>query len=655
MLTNAYGDPVLKDISLFKSKPEITSFKSIVLRNSGNDYGNTRFRDGMMTNLVKDMNTDIQAFEPIVLYLNGEYWGILNMREKVNEDYLESNHGVDANEVDILEGQSDIVEGSNGDYKELLDFMNINNLANDSYYEYVANEIDVDNFIDYQLSQIYFNNRDWPGNNIKFWQPHADGGKWRWIMYDTDFGFGIYGGNDYTLNTIQFALEPNGPGWPNPPWSTFMLRKLVLNGKFKNRFVNRFADIINTTFVSEKVIAQIDSIAAIVEPEILNNYKKWSNPSSAQWESSVQTMRNFAKNRALNVRNHINQQFVKGGIFDLTVSVSPVEAGNVKLNTIVVGGESWQGKYFENIPVTLTANTRNGYKFRQWEVNGVAVLDNSIEINLKKATTVKAIYDEVANDGNSIVINEINYSSLADKDAGDWIEIYNWGRVDLNISGWVFKDNEDEHQFIFPENTVIKSSDYLVIFRNETDFYTVYPNVLNTIGDFDFGLGSTEDAVRLFDNVGQLVDSVSYESESPWTVEPNGNGPTLELRSYYDDNSKAESWKTSLQNLGTPGMENSITTGTEWLANSGSDKKLLIYPNPFTTETRLKIENNGFEPMNIQIFSMDGRLVRYDKTQVSEYIWRGDNQDGQKLQPGIYICKVQSGSQVFTEKIVFGN
>jgi hypothetical protein len=173
-------------------------------------------------------------------------------------------------------------------------------------------------------------------------------------------------------------------------------------------------------------------------------------------------------------------------------------------------------------------------------------------------------------------------------------------------------------------------------------------------GDFDFGLGSTGDAVRLYDKSLQLVDSVTFGSELPWPVEPNGTGTTLELRQYYNDNTKAEFWKSSTTKLGTPGSRNSITTGSDLLAETSSEKQLRIYPNPFTDETKLKIENNSFEPMKVQIYSLDGRLVRNDISVNNEYVWRGDNQAGQKLQPGIYICKVQSGNKLFTGKVVLG-
>ena len=650
---NEYGDPVLENVQLFKSKP-ITSFKSIVLRNSGNDYDFTRFRDGMMTDLVKNMDTDIQAFEPVIMYLNGQYWGHINLREKINENYLASNHKVDADQVDILELESNIIEGSNSEYLDILAFLKNNNLASDANYDFVAKQINIGNYIDYMLSEIYFNNRDWPGNNIKFWKPQTEEGKWRWVMFDTDFGFGLYNSNDFTLNTIQFALEPNGPAWPNPPWSTFVFRKLFENTRFKHAFINRFADMMNTTFVGASVVSKIDSIAAIIQPEIQRHYNRWGAPSPVGWQNSVQTMRNFAMNRVQHVQSHINQQFIRAGIFEVTLSNFPAAAGTIKLNTIEIAGESWKGKYFENVPVTLTAKAVRGYKFSNWEVNGVTVLDEKIVVNLKKATTIKAVYEETFDDGNSVVINEINYNSAVGNDAGDWVELYNWGRADIDISGWILKDDDDTHRFVVPENAILKSKGFLVICRNAISFKAVHPLVTNFSGNMDFGLASAGDVVRLFTNAGELVDSVAFKSEFPWPVEPNGNGPTIELRHYSHNSLVAESWKTALENLGTPGRENSVTTGSDFVTGNSPEKQLQIYPNPFSTETKIKIENNRLGPMKIQIFSMDGRLVKSESVDGNEFVWQGDNQSGQKLLPGIYICKVQFDNQLLTGKVILG-
>lgn len=649
-----YGDPELEGVQLFKSKP-ITSFKSVVLRNAGNDYDYVRYRDGMMTDLVKDMDTDIQAFEPVIMYLNGKYWGHINLREKINENYLESNHDVDPGKVDILEGNAVVVEGGNENYLEIIDFINKNSLTTNANYEVVANQIDISNYIDYMLSMIYFDNRDWPGNNIKFWRPQAEGGKWRWLMYDTDFGFGLYNQNAYTLNTLQFALEPNGPSWPNPAWSTLLFRKLVDNVGFKNVFINRFADMMNTTFLPENVIAKIDSIAQIVEPEILRHYQRWSMPSPGTFTYNTQVMRTFANNRAQNVRAHITQQFTRAGIFDVFTAISPANAGSIKLNSLEIETENWTGKYFQNVPVKLSTKPAQGYKLKHWEVNGSVYNVQTLEISLTKSTTFKAVFEETISDGNSVVINEINYSSPEDKDAGDWVELFNWGRVDLDISGWVLKDSENDHQFVISENTVLASNAYLVLCRSVADFNVVNPGISGVTGDLDFGLSGSVDAVRLFDNKGILVDSVAFGSANPWPAEPDGGGPTLEFRHYTYDNSVAENWKASTIVSGTPGAENSITVGNNNDFVIAGEKQLLIYPNPFADETTIRLENSAFEKAVIEIYGIDGKLVITDQLLNNEYIWKGKNQNGQKLQSGLYICRVKSGNNLLTAKVVLKN
>jgi len=122
--------------------------------------------------------------------------------------------------------------------------------------------------MDYQIAEIFGRNTDWPGNNIKYWRlrtneyqpqaPKGHDGRWRWLMYDTDFVFGISGGADaYTHNTLEFATAIGGTSWPNPDWSTFLLRNLLINQEFQQNFINRFADLINTTFRSDRLINMI--------------------------------------------------------------------------------------------------------------------------------------------------------------------------------------------------------------------------------------------------------------------------------------------------------------------------------------------------------------------------------------------------------------
>ena len=165
---------------------------------------------------------------------------------------------------------------------------------------------------------IFF--RDWPGNNIKFWRDHRTSGKWRWILYDTDFGFGIWDPNAYTFNTLQFALTPNGPDWPNPPWSTYMLRRLIENNHFKNTFINVYSDLLNTIFSSSYISEKLDSVRSIIEDEIQNHKDRWPQ-SATNWNYNLSTMQSFSANRRSYAINHLRNKF---NLASLVIKLLPI-------------------------------------------------------------------------------------------------------------------------------------------------------------------------------------------------------------------------------------------------------------------------------------------------------------------------------------------
>jgi hypothetical protein len=172
---------------LFDDLP-FTDYEAFVLRNSGQDWNVTMFRDPLMTGLVNKVDIDKQDYRPSIVFINGVYWGIHNIREKINEHFLAQHHNVNPDSVDILENHSNIVHGDNSDYLSLYSFIENNSMAVSANYEYVKTKMEVDNFIHYFVSEIYFANEDWPGGNIKYWR-NGKKGKWRWILFDTDWGF----------------------------------------------------------------------------------------------------------------------------------------------------------------------------------------------------------------------------------------------------------------------------------------------------------------------------------------------------------------------------------------------------------------------------------------------------------------------------------
>ncbi len=366
------------------------SFESIVLRNAGNDWMASNMRDVMATSLMDGSDLETQAYRPAVVYLNGEYWGFYNIREKVNEHFLDDKIDVDKSEINLLVANGEVSEGSNDSYNELVDFVRNNSLMVQSNFDYVANQIDIDNLITYLVAQIYFDNWDWPGNNMKFWNSPST--KWRWILYDTDFAFGAWNDVAYNKDTLSFALEENGPGWPNPPWSNLLFRKLMENSQFRHQFINQFADEFNGRFRAASVTQHINAIANTMEPEMERHFQRWGEEKTADvWRSAVADLRYFSNNRLSPLKGHIRNYFGISGMYQLNIAINNPAAGSVALNSLQLTSANWQGEYFDNIPVSITAVPNEGYVFSHWQ-GDIDQQADSLVLNKTSNTSVEAVF-----------------------------------------------------------------------------------------------------------------------------------------------------------------------------------------------------------------------------------------------------------------------
>jgi hypothetical protein len=206
--------------------------KYLVLRNGGSDNQGAHFRDELMTELTKDWDIETQDYRPAILYLNGKYWGIYHIREKINARFLQDHTDADKDSLDLLEHKNTVREGTYDRYEQMLNYIKSHDMAQSEVYNKVQSMMDVNNFCDYEIAQIYCHNTD-AGGNVRYWRAHRPGAQWRWILFDTDWGFGLHKPTAYRENSLDFFTEANGPEWPNPPWSTFLLRSLLQNQDFK--------------------------------------------------------------------------------------------------------------------------------------------------------------------------------------------------------------------------------------------------------------------------------------------------------------------------------------------------------------------------------------------------------------------------------------
>ena len=602
-------------------------FQSLVLRNSGQDWTRSSIKDITLTSLMRGSGLDFQEHNAVSTYINGEYWGLYNMREKTNEHMLASKHNIDPEEITILPG------GDYTDYNNLVGYTTSIDLSIDANFEYVRERVDLVNYALYQAANIYYNNTDWPGNNAKFWN-HPNG-KWRWIMYDTDFGFGPWWNPDnFWEDTLSFALEPNGSDWPNPAWSTLLFRKLTTNIGFRNQFINRYADEMNTRFLAVNVENHITLLNDKITSEIPYHYERWGkDPSLANYYRDK--MKEFANQRPFYAKEHIKAKFDLPDYHELKIFNFNTSEGFVKVNNnLKIQETSWGGDYFETVPVQLKAVPEAGYEFSHWGGESDST-EETIYIDLTDLTVVIPYFSAV-NSHDLIVVNEINYNSATDFNSDDWIELYNPNPYEVDISLWKLKDNDDNHEYVIPEGTVIEGEDFIVVVKDVADYTSVFPAALNYIGELGFGLGSSGDSVRLFDSENILQDQVIYTSESPWPNCANGTGYTLELNNPELDNSLAENW--SCINLG--GSSNA--PNEESLSDLNIVKNApVIYPNPAKSVINIMGDTPTFD---MTIYNVTGQKLIEAK--------RVNQINVESLTAGMYFIKIHENNRYYTLKFL---
>jgi len=297
-----YGEKSIK-YKLFPHK-NITKFKGFKLRSASQDWEGTMLRDAFMQQVIKDdMDVDYQDYQPCIVFINGKYWGIHNIREKKNEDFLAENHPeIDPDKVDILKDRGGISEGSDKKYRELISYIEDHSLSDDDNYNEVTSKMDIENYIDYIIAETYFANTDWPYTNVRFYRDQ-NGGKWRWILEDLDLGLGGPWGDDIETNMLEMLTDTSNITYQNPTWSTFLFRSLLQNSNFKNRFKTKYRNYLNHTFETDRVINILNSLSDIISPEMQRHANRWKDSSDiiykdrAEWEIKLERLREIIRGR----------------------------------------------------------------------------------------------------------------------------------------------------------------------------------------------------------------------------------------------------------------------------------------------------------------------------------------------------------------------
>jgi len=406
-LKGKYGNSEV-ECDFFSSRKTLR-VKEFILRNSGGaDLYHTHLRDGMMNNIVANrMDIDYQAYEPVVVYINGRYWGILNLREKLNSSYPEMLYNADPANLDFLETflTLQVNDGDSLHYDNLIKYVSDNDMTNDESIQYVASKIDIPEFVNYHITQIYFLNIDWPANNLKMWRPRTSVGRWRWILSDVECGFNMLKETAPDQDAISRLISPAQIDTWAPPWSTLLFRKLMENSAFRHDFIQTSAFYLSTVFDSTRVVRHIDSTRNVIKPEIEAHIARWNtHVSVASWEDSVEVLKDFAEKRPHYALQHIGDAFSLHGTSTVSIMASGADRGRVEFNGRPLPSDTCQVTLFNNVPFSLKAVPAPGFRFVRWVGNNTST-DDSIRCSVSGASLFTA---EFAPLGSTILPSKIN-------------------------------------------------------------------------------------------------------------------------------------------------------------------------------------------------------------------------------------------------------
>ncbi len=363
-----YGKKRL-DYPLFPDSPELTKFKTFVLRDNGSNYTNEYYRDMLASSISKGLDLDYLRGRAAVAFYNGEYYGIHNIRERAVEYYFETHYDYDPDDIDLLKADNSVTAGSNVGYLELVKWLNSNHLDDEDNYIQFAKHVDVDNLMNYMLLEIFANSRDWPFNNVKKWRVASSMSKWRFLVYDLDVAFGCTS-SSYTNNIFEFALnsEGNPDDQPNGPAFTLLLRRLLENHNARTAFINRMSTLLSTNFSSERVKNRMDELHADIESEISRDQKRWNHKVS-KMNKEFEKTRAFVEKRPGVILDELREYFELPEPEEVTLSVDGV--GQILVDGLPVYQNPVTINFFPGVPVALSVKPATGHVWAGWNDGGL--------------------------------------------------------------------------------------------------------------------------------------------------------------------------------------------------------------------------------------------------------------------------------------------
>ncbi len=373
----------------FFSEHHRKSFKQLILRNAGQGCNDDHLRDGFLHKLLREpTNLDTQGYEPCVVYINGEYWGIHNMREKINEYTVAAHYDLNRDQINMLGGAGDIeIAGSTTTYNELRHLLfNEDWQENERLHKSLLEQIDLYSCLDYFIVNLYTANRDWRrDSNVKFWQGDSTQPKWRYFLVDGDISLGFNANPD--TNTLAEILSDD--------YYQYKVLQLLLDDPLiEQQFINRAADLLNTVFQPDHIRRELYELRDYLDTEMPYHTLRWKKTYGAWKDYFIeQSILGFTEKRADFLRLHFDEVFNCGWDVPIQLESNVSNGGTIKVNTLHINKFPWKGYYFTETPIQLTAIPNEGYVFKYWEIGGVKKETISVEVLPQSDLVCRAVFE----------------------------------------------------------------------------------------------------------------------------------------------------------------------------------------------------------------------------------------------------------------------
>ena len=632
-LYGEYGDNNNFNLDLFDNTTQ-SKFKRLLI-SAGGHRPDCFPRDDFANYLCDGLNFEQQNYKHVILFINGEYWGIHSIKERMDNYFFQNIYGINDDEITVLDQEFDLQGGGfqsdSIEMKNLETFVFNNDMNNPVNYDYVSDRVDIDNYIDYMSSEIFLSNVDWVYSNVVMWRktgafnetlPVGENGKFRWAMYDLDGGFGGSCNHAYyTVNTLNAATIETGTFASY----TRFFRGMLSSIEFRNKFINRSCDLLNSHFKEDVVKQKLNDFYNLLTPEMMETVERWRYPSEAdnlvdrynevpslvQWDTVFHYLNIYADRRPRKIREHILLKWNLSDSSKITVDVNDQHMGRVKVNSLLidenlVGVNSnvypWNGLYIDSIPLPISAQPYPGYKFLYWQETGNTNPD-LIWTPVGQDSIFTAVFG-IDSTFQNIIINEVmlsNSNSISDNhgEEDDWIELYNPNATEVDLSGLYFT-RDTSFSWTIPNGVTIQQDEYKIIwFDNQ---------VFQGIDHSNFKLTNQTGQVNLELPNGDKIDSLIY----PFTQTDYSFGR------YPNASSSVTTFASP-----TPRMNNDFTSVKEEVL-----EELKMYPNP---ANHLVYFNRNID---FALFDVSGRLI-------GNYIQTNHfNVSG--LTNGIYLVKTKN-------------